>query len=82
MKKLISILIILITIICSGLYFIKYNVKNNTSIFYEYKRIIPKSLKADIRKFLTNIKNLYIYNTKNFKFSKRISKNLIDVLYY
>ena len=78
MKKILTIIILLIGIVVSVIYFISYNVVNNTNLFYEYKRLIPKTLKSDLRNILTNYNSIYTYRLKNFKFHKRNSNTLTN----
>ena len=73
MKKYTIVFIILLSFI-SLFYFIKYNVNNNTQLFYKYKNKIPLKVKYKIRKYLTKINNMYIYKKNVFKFEKRKDK--------
>ncbi|WP_075522627.1 PQQ-dependent sugar dehydrogenase [Candidatus Pelagibacter communis] len=41
--------------------------------------MMPKSLKTDIRNFLTKLNNIYIYNIEEFEFEKRTSNNLSNI---
>ena len=71
-KNIIIVFIILLSFI-SLFYFIKYNVNNNTQLFYKYKNKIPLKVKYKIRKYLT--KSIICTFIKNvFKFEKRKDK--------
>ena len=75
MRKNVFVIIVLITIL-TLFFFIKYNVQNNTQLFYKYKNKIPLTLKYKIRIFLTKINNFYIYKKNDFVFDKR-KKNIL-----
>ncbi len=77
MKKFIIIISTLLSIIFI-FFFIKYNVENNTSLFYKYKNKIPLNVKSEIRSFLTKVNNFYINNKREFKFEKRSKKILLN----
>ncbi len=76
MKKYIVFIVIILAAI-SIFFFIKYNVENNTQLFYKYKNKIPLKVKYEIRKYLTRINNIYIYKKNNFEFERR--KNTIQL---
>ena len=69
MRKYI-ILFLSIIILFSSYFFIKYNVENNTELFFKYKTKIPIKIRYKIRKFLTNLNTLYFYKKNNFVFEK------------
>ena len=75
MRKYVFVIIIFIFILAI-FFFIKYNVQNNTELFYKYKNKIPLTLKYKIRIFITKINNFYIYKKNDFVFVKR-KKNIV-----
>ena len=70
MKKYIIIFFIILSAILI-FFFIKYNIENNTQLFYKYKNKIPLKVKYEIRKYLTKINTLNIYKKNDFKFEKK-----------
>ena len=75
-KKLFVFIALLIFFI--SFFFIKYNVQNNTDLFYKYKKKIPLVIKKQIRFVLTSINNIYIYRVNDFNFEKRKDKIVFD----
>tara|TARA_B100001063_G_C16719442_1_gene532678 strand:+ start:49 stop:1398 length:1350 start_codon:yes stop_codon:yes gene_type:complete len=67
MKKILVSIILLV----SFFFIIKYNVENNTKLYFSYKKYIPSDYKKNIRSTLTKINTLYIYNTSNFTFKQK-----------
>jgi hypothetical protein len=74
-KYIITFFIILAPILT--IFLIKYNVENNTQLFYKYKKKIPLEVKYKIREYLTKMNSYYVYKKNNFKFEK--NKNSIQL---
>ena len=68
MKKAIIFSLILII---SSFFFIRYNIQNNTSLYFALKQHAPQDLKKIIRSSLTKLNTLYVYNSSDFSFKKK-----------
>ena len=68
MKKAIIFSLILII---SSFFFIRYNIQNNTSLYFALKQHAPQNLKKIIRSSLTKLNTLYVYNSTDFSFKKK-----------
>ena len=68
MKK---ILIFFLIFSISSFFFIRYNIQNNTSLYFALKQYAPQDLKKIIRDSLTKLNTLYVYNSSDFSFKKK-----------
>jgi hypothetical protein len=67
MKKFFVFIVLLI----SFYFTVKYNVENNTKLYFSFKKYIPSDYKKNIRSTLTKINTLYAYNASSFTFKQK-----------